>query len=71
MTVEAYIERFKYLARFYTPMVIEEWKCRKFEGGLKHELRRFLVPLRIMEFPVLVEQANTVEQPEMRPSRAA
>jgi len=53
--VEAYIERFKYLARFYTPLVTEDWRCRKFEGGLKHELRRFLVPLRIREFPVLVE----------------
>jgi len=71
MTVEAYIERFEYLARFYTPVVIEEWRCRKFEGGLKHELRRFLVPLRIREFPVLVEQAKTVEQLEMGPNRAA
>ncbi|XP_027927702.1 uncharacterized protein LOC114184591 [Vigna unguiculata] len=64
MTVAAYIERFKYLARFYTPAVTKEWRCRKFEGGLKHELRRFLVPLRIREFPVLVEQAKTVEQLE-------
>jgi len=64
MTVAAYIERFEYLARFYTPAVTEEWRCRKFEGGLKHELRRFLVPLRIREFPVLVEQAKTVEQLE-------
>ncbi|XP_027912172.1 uncharacterized protein LOC114171164 [Vigna unguiculata] len=62
MTMEAYIERFEYLARFYTLVVTEDWRCRKFEGGLKHELRRFLVPLRIREFPVLVEQAKTVEQ---------
>jgi len=55
MTVEAYIERFEYLARFYTPVVTEEWRCRKFKGGLKHKLRRFLVPLRIREFPILVE----------------
>jgi len=64
MTVAAYIEKFEYLSRFYTPIVTEEWRCRKFEGGLKHELRRFLVPLRIREFPVLVEQAKTVEQLE-------
>jgi len=44
--------------------VTEEWRCKKFEGGLKHELRRFIVPLRIREFPVLVEQAKTVEQLE-------
>ena len=64
MTVAAYIERFKYLARFYTPVVTEEWRCRRFEGGLKHEIRRFIVPLRIREFPVLVEQAKIVEQLE-------
>ena len=69
--VEAYIERFEYLACFYTPVVTKDWRCRKFEGGLKHELRRFLVPLRIKEFPVLVEQAKTVEQLEMGPNRAA
>ena len=68
MTVEAYIERFEYLARLYTLVVTKEWKCRKFEGGLKHELRRFLVPLRIREFPVLVEQAKTVELLEMGPA---
>jgi len=55
MTVQDYIERFEYLARFYSLEVTEEWRCRKFEGGLKHELRRFLVPLRIKEFPILVE----------------
>ena len=55
MTVQAYIEWFEYLARFYSPVVTEEWRCRKFEGGLKHELRRFIVPLRIREFPVLLE----------------
>jgi len=68
MTVEAYIKRFEYLARLYTPVVTEEWRCRKFKGRLKHELHRFMVPLRIREFPVLVEQAKTVEQLEMGPS---
>jgi len=41
----------------------------KFEGGLKHELRRFIIPLRVCEFPVWVEQAKLVEQLEMGPSR--
>jgi len=59
------------LSRFYTPTVTEEWRCRKCEGGLKHELRRFIVPLRIREFPVLVEQAKAVEQLEMGPSKGA
>ena len=47
----------------------EEWRCRKFEGDLKHELRRFIVPLRVREFPILVEQAKSVEQLEMGQSR--
>jgi len=69
--VQAYTDRFDYLARFYSPTVTEEWLCRKYEGGLKHELHRFIVPLRIREFPVLVEQAKAVEQLEMGPSRGA
>jgi len=36
-----------------------------------HELRRFSVPLRIREFPVLVEQARTVEDLEIGPNRVA
>ena len=55
LSVQAYVEGFEYLSRFYSQAVTEEWHCRKFEGGLKHELRRFIVPLRVCEFPVLVE----------------
>jgi len=71
MTVQAYTDRFEYLARFYSPVVIEEWRCRKFEGRLKHEQRRLLVPLKIRKFPVLVEQAKTVEQLTMGPNKVA
>jgi len=71
MSVQAYVERFEYLVRFYSQTVIEEWHCRKFESGLKHELRRFIVPLRVREFPVLVDQAKSVEQLEMGPSRVS
>ena len=71
LTVQAYTNIFEYLAKFYSPTITEEWRCRKYEGGLKHELRRFIVPLRIREFPVLVEQAKAVEQLEMGPSRRA
>ncbi|XP_027905603.1 uncharacterized protein LOC114165135 [Vigna unguiculata] len=55
---EAYTDSFEYLARFYSPAATEEWRFRKYEGGLKHELRRFIVPLRIRAFPILVEQAK-------------
>ncbi|XP_027931952.1 uncharacterized protein LOC114187782 [Vigna unguiculata] len=39
LTVQAYTDKFEYLARFYSPTVTEEWRCKKYEGGLKHELR--------------------------------
>jgi len=71
MTVQAYTDRFDYLARIYSLVVTEEWKSRKFEGGRKHELHRFLVPLKIREFPILVEQAKTNELLEMGPNRVA
>jgi len=66
-SVQAYVDHFEYLDLSIT----EEWRCRKFEGGLRHELRRFLVLLRIREFPILVEQARTVEELKVRPSRVA
>ena len=67
--MQAYTDRFEYLARFHSPPVTKEWRCRKYEGGLKHELCRFIVPLRIREFPILVEQAKEVEQLETGPNR--
>ena len=71
LSVQAYVERFGYPSRFYSQTVTEEWHCRKFEGGLKHELRRFIVSLIVREFPILVEQAKSVEQLEMWPSRVS
>lgn len=35
-TVQEYVARFEYLARFYTHTISEELKCRKFERGLRH-----------------------------------
>jgi len=69
--MQTYIDRFEYLARFYSQAITKEWRCHKFEGGLRHELRRVLVPLRIWEFPVLVEEARTVEELEIGPSRVS
>ena len=71
LTMQAYTNSFEYLARFFSLVVTEEWRCRKYEGGLKHELRIFLVLLRIKEIPVSVEQAKAVEQLEMWPTRVA
>lgn len=69
MTVQAYVVIFEYLARFYSQNITKEWCCKKFERGLRHKLLKFMVPLRIREFPLLMEQAKSVEQLEMRPSR--
>jgi len=56
---------------FYTQNITMERCCRKFERGLRHELLRVLVPLRIREFPLLMEQAKSVEQLMVGPSRVA
>ncbi|XP_027916033.1 uncharacterized protein LOC114175478 [Vigna unguiculata] len=38
-TVTEYAERFKHLSRFYTLPLDEEWRCRKFENGLRGDIR--------------------------------
>nr|KYP33421.1 hypothetical protein KK1_045726 [Cajanus cajan] len=64
MTVSEYAMRFEHLARFYSQAISEAWKCRKFAEGLKHELKRVVVPMAITEFPALVEKAKVVERLE-------
>jgi len=61
MTLQDYVNRFEYLARFSSQNMIEGWKCLKFERGLKHELKKVVTPLRERRFPVLVEQAKSAE----------
>ena len=67
MTVQEYVNRFEYLARFSSQNMIEEWKCLKFERGLKHELKKVVTPLRERRFPVLVEHAKSAEHLEKGP----
>ena len=69
MSVNAYAARFEYLARFYTQATFEAWRCRKFEEGLKHELKKTIAPMCIREFPALVEKAKMVETLEKGDSR--
>jgi len=47
--------------------MIEEWRCLKFERGLKHELKKVVTPLRERRFSVLVEQAKSAEHLEKGP----
>jgi len=45
--VNAYVARFKYLGRFYTQATSEAWKCRRYEEGLRHELKKIVAPMCI------------------------
>jgi len=67
MTVQEYVNRFDHLARYYSQAITEEWRCLKFERGLRHELKRVVTPLRERRFPILVEQAKSAEHLEKGP----
>ena len=61
-SVAEYAERFKHLGRFYTMPLDEEWCCRKFENGLRGDIRLMVAPLSIKDFAALVERARVMEQ---------
>ena len=61
-TVAEYAERFKHLSRFYTLPPDEEWRCRKFENGLRGDIRLMVAPLSIKDFAALVEKARVMEK---------
>jgi len=46
MTVQEYVNKFEHLVRYYSQDITEEWRCLKFERGLKHELKKVVTPLR-------------------------
>ena len=61
-TVTNYAERFKHLSRFYTLPLDEEWRCKKFENGLRGDIRLMVAPLSIKDFAALVEKAKVMEK---------
>jgi len=65
--VQEYMNKFEHLARYYSQAITEEWRCLKFERGLKHKLKKVVTPLRERRFPVLVEQAKSAEHLEKVP----
>jgi len=67
MTVQKYVNKFEHLARYYSTDISEEWRCLKFERGLKHELKKVVTPLRERRFPILVEQAKSDEHLDKGP----
>ncbi|XP_020236380.1 uncharacterized protein LOC109815959 [Cajanus cajan] len=62
MSVQEYVVKFEHLARYYSQAITEAWRCRKFSEGLRYELKKTIVPMGIVEFPVLVEKEKTMER---------
>ncbi|XP_029130694.1 uncharacterized protein LOC109815756 [Cajanus cajan] len=62
MSVQEYVVKFERLARYYSQAISEAWRCRKFSEGLRYELKKTIVPMGIVEFPVLVEKEKIVER---------
>ena len=62
MFVAEYTEKFKHLGRFHTITVDKEWRCRKFENGLRGDIKLMVAPLSIKDFLTLVEKARVMEK---------
>ncbi|XP_024021688.1 uncharacterized protein LOC112091691 [Morus notabilis] len=63
MTVKEYKAKFNDLSRFAPTLVeYEQMKCHKFEKGLKSNVQKSLVALRIRVYRYLVASAISVEQ---------
>lgn len=62
MLVPEYAEKFKHLGRFHTLKMAKDWQCRKFENGLRDDLKLMVAPLSIKEFPTLVEKVRVMEK---------
>ncbi|KAL4301415.1 hypothetical protein AHAS_Ahas17G0298600 [Arachis hypogaea] len=67
MTVTEYTRKFEELCRFSkvcqgTPAAFEEWKCIKFEGGLREELLAHVSLLEIQNFVELVNKSQLTDE---------
>ncbi|XP_047175538.1 uncharacterized protein LOC124842957 [Vigna umbellata] len=62
MSVSEYTNKFKHLVRFNTMATSEEWQCRKFENGLRSDLKVLISCLCIKSFPAMVERAKVLEK---------
>ncbi|XP_017413969.1 uncharacterized protein LOC108325408 [Vigna angularis] len=62
MSVSEYTNKFKHLLRFNTMATSEEWRCRKFENGLRSDLKVLISSLCIKSFPTMVERAKVLEK---------
>ncbi|XP_017423583.2 uncharacterized protein LOC108332791 [Vigna angularis] len=62
MTVLEYADKFKHLLHFHTLAMNEEGQCRKFENGLRGDIKLMVAGLCIKQFHVLVERAKVMEK---------
>ncbi|XP_052723750.1 uncharacterized protein LOC128193709 [Vigna angularis] len=62
MSVSEYTNKFKHLVRFNTMATSEVWQCRKFENGLRSDLKVLISSLCIRTFPAMVERAKVLER---------
>ncbi|XP_052734099.1 uncharacterized protein LOC128196647 [Vigna angularis] len=62
MSVSEYTNKFKHLVRFNTMATSGEWQCRKFENGLRSDLKVLISSLCIRTFPAMVERAKVLEK---------
>ncbi|XP_047162606.1 uncharacterized protein LOC124832451 [Vigna umbellata] len=62
MSVSEYTNRFKHLVRFHTLATSEVWQCRKFENGLRSDLKVLISSLCIKSFPAIIERAKVLEK---------
>ncbi|XP_017420321.1 uncharacterized protein LOC108330346 [Vigna angularis] len=61
-SVSEYTNKFKHPVRFNTMATSEEWQCRKFENGLRSDLKVLISSLCIRSFPAMVERAKVLEK---------
>ncbi|XP_052732424.1 uncharacterized protein LOC128196223 [Vigna angularis] len=66
-SISQYADRFKHLLRFNTMSINEEWQCRKFENGLRKDIKLLVKGLRIREFSALVDMARDMEKTKGEP----
>nr|XP_029144801.1 uncharacterized protein LOC112708782 [Arachis hypogaea] len=67
MTITEYTSKFEELCRFSricqgAPEDFAEWKCIKYEGGLRSDIQSFVAPMQIRVFSELVNRSRVAEE---------
>ena len=69
MTMAEYEKEFSRLSKYSPePILIETFRCRQFEDGLKESIKRYLIvvtSLHVVNFYQLVQAAMKIEKSEM------